>query len=134
VGHDGTVYTLARIAEQGHTRTDLVRIPAPRNTRNTRKATGLTNPLASRLSNYGKYQDAAWSHLPSLGIHYVFMGAPPREQVAAVKARLAVHGLQTLVLRGDTDLGRASSVAELAAQLAVCEMMGVRYLYLSPKH
>ena len=38
------------------------------------------------------------------------------------------------MLRGDTDLGRASSVDELAGQLAVCEKMGVKYMFLSPKH
>jgi sugar phosphate isomerase/epimerase len=138
LGNDGAVYTLARIAEKGHTRTDLVRIPvparAPRAENSKVPPTGLTNPLASRLSNYGKYQEAAWSHLPSIGVYYVFMAAPPWEQVPAAKARLAEHGLQALVLRGDTDLGRASSVEELAAQLAVCEAMGVRYLFLSPKH
>ena len=37
-------------------------------------------------------------------------------------------------MRGDTDLGRASSVDELAGQLAVCEKMGVKYMFLSPKH
>jgi inosose dehydratase len=42
--------------------------------------------------------------------------------------------LHALVLRGDTDLGRESSVDELAGQLAVCEKMGVRYMFLSPKH
>jgi sugar phosphate isomerase/epimerase len=140
VGKDGAVYTLARITERGHTRTDLIRIPAPPTARGPRearpaaKATCLTNPLASRLLNYGKYQEVAWSHLPSIGIHYVFMGTPPRQEVAAVKARLAEHGLQALVFRGDTDLGRASCVEELAAQLAVCETMGVRYLFLTPKH
>jgi hypothetical protein len=30
IGHDGTVYTLARITEGGHTRTDLVAIPPVR--------------------------------------------------------------------------------------------------------
>ncbi|HOW18090.1 MAG TPA: hypothetical protein PLC79_03560, partial [Phycisphaerae bacterium] len=34
------------------------------------------NPLVCRLANYGKYQDAAWSHLPSIGIRYVFMNVP----------------------------------------------------------
>ncbi len=38
------------------------------------------------------------------------------------------------MLRGDTDLGRGSSVDELAGQLAVCEKMGVKYMFLSPKH
>ena len=54
--------------------------------------------------------------------------------MAAVEKRLADHHLRPLVLRGDTDLGRETSVDELAGQLAVCEKMGVKYMFLSPKH
>jgi sugar phosphate isomerase/epimerase len=100
----------------------------------TTKITNLANSLAIRLLNYGKFQDAAWSHLPAIGMHNIFMGVPAADQVAAVEKRLAEHGLKPLVLRGDTDLGRDSSVEELAAQLAVCEKMGVKYMFLSPKH
>ena len=41
-----------------------------------------------------------------------------------VKKRLADHHLRPLVLRGDTDLGRGSSVDELAGQLAVLRKDG----------
>jgi sugar phosphate isomerase/epimerase len=98
------------------------------------KPTHLTNPLAIRIMNYGKYQDDAWTHLPTLGMHYVFLATPAPDQVASVEKRLADHHLRPLVLRGDTDLGRASSVDELAGQLAVVEKMGVKYMFLSPKH
>ena len=98
------------------------------------KATHLTNPLAIRIMNYGEYQDAAWTHLPSIGMHHIFLSTPAADQMPAVQKRLADSGLKPLVLRGDTDLGRESSVDELAAQLAVCEKMGVHYMFLSPKH
>jgi sugar phosphate isomerase/epimerase len=98
------------------------------------KATHLTNPLAIRLSNYGKFEEAAWTHLPSIGMHYVFMSTPAPDQVATVAKQLAGHDLKPLVFRGDTDLGRDSTVEELAAQLAVCERMGVKHIFLSPKH
>ena len=146
VGKDGSVYTLCRITAGGHTRTDLIRIPAESiilialqrrecvETNPDAKATHLDNPLAIRIMNYGKYQDDAWTHLPSLGMHYVFLATPAPDEVAALEKRLAEHHLRPLVLRGDTDLGRASSVDELAGQLAVCEKMGVKYMFLSPKH
>ena len=92
------------------------------------------NVLACRLANYGKFQDAAWSHLPTIGFRYVFMNVPPPEQIELVKRRLAEHGLSVAVIRGDTNLGRASSVDELAVQLETCEKLGVRYMFLSPKH
>lgn len=98
------------------------------------KVTHLSNPLAIRIMNYGKYQDAAWTHLPSIGMHHIFLPVPVADEVAGVEKRLADSGLKPLVLRGDTDLGRETSVDELAAQLAVCEKMGVKYMFLSPKH
>jgi sugar phosphate isomerase/epimerase len=98
------------------------------------KKTALENPLAIRIFNYGKYEDSAWSHAPSLGLHYLFLGVPAPNDVATLQNCLTEHQLRPLVLRGDTDLGRASSVDELAGQLAVCERMRVKYLFLSPKH
>jgi sugar phosphate isomerase/epimerase len=93
-----------------------------------------TNLLACRLENYGKFQDAAWAHLRSIGIKHVFLGVPPPEQVRSVKRRLAEHGLTAVVLRGHTDLSRPSCIDELATQLQTCEKMGVKYMFLSPKH
>lgn len=91
-------------------------------------------PLACRLASYGKFEDAAWTHLPSLGVHYLFLSVPPSDQVDAVMERLEEHKLQPLVLRGAADLSRASSVDELAVQLGTCRRMGVRFMFLSPKH
>ena len=41
------------------------------------------SPLACRLASYGDYQDAAWTHLPSLGIRHVFMNTPEPGEVEA---------------------------------------------------
>jgi L-ribulose-5-phosphate 3-epimerase len=93
-----------------------------------------TNKLACRLANYGEFQDSAWTHLPSIGFKYVFMNVPRPEELAEVKKRLADHGLKVAVIRGDTDLSRPSSVEELGVQLKTCQALGVKYLFLSPKH
>jgi sugar phosphate isomerase/epimerase len=90
--------------------------------------------LACRLASYGKYQDAAWDHLPSLGVHHVFMSVPKPEEVPAIQKMLDAHGIKPLVIRGQTDLGQPGCVEELAVQLATCEKLGVRYLFLSPRH
>ncbi len=90
--------------------------------------------LACRLASYGKYQDAAWNHLPSIGVHHVFLSVPEPGEIAAVQQRLNAHHLRPLVMRGQADLGQPQSVDELAGQLAVCAQMGVRYMFLSPKH
>ncbi|MEN6405464.1 MAG: sugar phosphate isomerase/epimerase family protein [Thermoguttaceae bacterium] len=98
------------------------------------KPTNLTNPLAVRVMNYGKYENEAWTHLPSLGVHYIFLPVPASEKVATVQKQLTESHLKPLVMRGDTDLGRPTSVEELAGQIAVCEKMGVKHMFLSPKH
>jgi len=91
------------------------------------------NPLVCRLANYGKYQEAAWTHLPSIGIRYVFLNVPAPDEVETTQKRLAEHGLTALVMRGNADFAKDSAVDELAGQLAICERMGVKYMFLSCK-
>jgi sugar phosphate isomerase/epimerase len=90
--------------------------------------------LGCRLACYGKFQEAGWKHLPSIGVRTVFLSVPKPEDVAAVQERLRANGLRVMVMRGEASLAQPSSVDELAAQLATCEKMGVRYMFLSPKH
>ncbi|NUQ62508.1 MAG: sugar phosphate isomerase/epimerase [Pirellulales bacterium] len=92
------------------------------------------NKLACRMANYREYQDDAWQQLPAIGVKYVFMNVPAPDQVDSVMKKLADSGLKAAVLRGDTDLSRESSVDELDKQMAICEKMGVKYMFLSPKH
>ena len=64
-------------------------------------------PLACRLASYGNYQDAAWTHLPAIGIHHVFMSVPRPENMAAAQKQLGRHHLKPLVMRGHTRPGTA---------------------------
>ncbi|MGW8179893.1 MAG: sugar phosphate isomerase/epimerase family protein [bacterium] len=89
--------------------------------------------LACRINSYGPFQDAAWSHLPEIGIKYIFLNIPAADEVSGVKQRLSESGLTVVVLRGDADLSQESSVQELEAQLAICQEMDVKYMFLSPK-
>lgn len=108
---------------------------APRTTDDPRTANVQASwRLACRLASYGKYQDVAWTHLPSIGIHHVFLSVPRASEVIEVQKRLEAHHLTPLVMRGQANLGDPQSVDELAGQLAVCERMGVHYLFLSPRH
>lgn len=92
-----------------------------------------TNALACRLANYQEYEAAAWTNLPSLGVTQVFMSAPAPDQVDATRRRLAEHGLTVIVLRSDADMSKPNGVDRLAEQLAICQQMGVKYLFLSVK-
>ncbi len=91
------------------------------------------NPLACRFAGYGKYQDAAWAHLPLIGVRHVMLNVPAPDEVDAVIAKLKEHGLTPVVVRGETNLSQESSVEELGAQAAICAKMGVKYMFLSPK-
>lgn len=95
---------------------------------------GPKNVLAIRLASYYEAQDEALAHAASCGFKYVFMSVPRPDQVAATQEGLAKHGLKVAVLRGEADLGQESAIDILAEQLATCERMGVRYLFLSPKY
>lgn len=90
-------------------------------------------PLAVRIHSYGAYQDEAWTHLPSIGVRYIFLATPGEDEVEATMAKLAEHGLTAVVFRGSADLASETFAEELAPQLAICERMGVRYMFLSAK-
>lgn len=90
-------------------------------------------PLAVRIMSYGAHQDEAWAHLRSIGVRHVFMQAPAPDGVDALAARLKEHGLDVPVFRGEADLAKDSYAADLEPQLAVCEKMGVKFLFLSAK-
>ncbi|MCG3196040.1 MAG: sugar phosphate isomerase/epimerase [Candidatus Omnitrophica bacterium] len=91
------------------------------------------NPLACRMASYGKFQEAAWTHLPLIGICHVFMSIPAPDQIEATERKLADHRLTPLVFRGETDLSKEAYLSDLTAQIKTCEKMGVHYLFLSAK-
>jgi sugar phosphate isomerase/epimerase len=90
--------------------------------------------LAVRLASYGAYQETAWTHLPSIGVRHLFMNAPSADELPTLKARLDRAKLDVAVFRGEFDMSRADCLERLEKQLAVCKQMGVRYLFVSPKH
>ena len=78
--------------------------------------------VACRLANYGPdNQDAGLQHIRDLGLHYVFMSIPKPEEVEATQQKLKDLGLELLVVRGDTDLSKETSVDELRVQFETCK-------------
>jgi sugar phosphate isomerase/epimerase len=90
--------------------------------------------LGCRAASYGKFAERAWTHLPELGVSRIYLQAPAPDQVASVRAKLKAHGLTAPVLGGRAELGRDGAMADLEAQLAACEALGARYLFVSAKH
>ena len=91
-------------------------------------------PLGCRMANYANYESAGWTHLPSTGLHYVFLPVPSPDKVETIQQRLVANGLKVAVMRGVADLTTPTSVDTLAGQLECCQRMGVHYMFLSPKH
>jgi sugar phosphate isomerase/epimerase len=94
----------------------------------------VVNPLACRVANYYKYQDEAFEHMARCGFKYVFMNIVAPEDIEKTQKKLDKYDLTVAVFRGDTDLSRDTSLAELEEQLQTCKEMGVKYMFLSPKH
>jgi len=100
------------------------------------------NPLGLRIftlnrweqDSWARYGEVVWKQLPALGIGHVFMNVPAPEEVAAVQEKLAASDLKASVLRGTAELTSEAALAGLEPQLATCRKMGVRYMFLSPKH
>ncbi len=90
-------------------------------------------PLAVRIMSYGDYQEAGWAQLQQIGVKYIFMSVPAPGEVDAAKQKLARYELTPLVFRGSADLSKETFAQDLEPQLAVCEAMGVKYLFLSAK-
>ncbi len=91
------------------------------------------NPLACRFASYGKFSEAAWTHLPRIGVHFVFMNVPTPDQVDATMTRLKDSHLKAAVIRGDVKLTNETYKEDLESQLSICEQMGVHYMFLSVK-
>lgn len=89
--------------------------------------------LACRLANYGNDLDAGLEHVRDMGLHYVFMSIPKPEEVDGTLEKMKALGLEILVVRGDTDLSKETSLEELRVQFETCGRLGVKYMFLSPK-
>lgn len=92
------------------------------------------NLLSCRMWSYAKYMDAAWEHLPSLGVQYIEIRTPETTDAAEELAgRLRSSGLKIATFQGTFDIQAARAVAHLAPQLNLCERFGVGRLFLSVK-
>jgi sugar phosphate isomerase/epimerase len=90
-------------------------------------------PLAVRIRSYGDYPETAWTHLPQIGVKYLFLSVPAVDEVDATLAKLKKHNLTPLVMRGDAKLSATTFVADITPQLATCQKMGVKYMFMSAK-
>jgi L-ribulose-5-phosphate 3-epimerase len=93
----------------------------------------MPNIIACRVASYGNYQDRAWDHLPKIGVRSIEMPAPAPDELAAVKKKLADHGLTATSLQGKTDVTQPTAAEVLKPQFEACAALGAKVLFLSVK-
>jgi L-ribulose-5-phosphate 3-epimerase len=89
--------------------------------------------LACNLGSYGKFREAAWTHLPQIGVRHVEIGVPADDQVAAVKARLEAAGLTASTLQGPCDASTDVGVPAVERAARIAAQLGVGIMFVSVK-
>ncbi|MFP4053718.1 MAG: sugar phosphate isomerase/epimerase family protein [Phycisphaerae bacterium] len=87
--------------------------------------------IACRIASYGQYTDAAWEHLPRLGIHHVEIPVPPADELEDTRRRLDDHGLRASSLQGECDVSNPDLPELIKPQLDACRKLGAGILFLS---
>lgn len=93
----------------------------------------MSNLIACRIASYGKFQDLAWSHLPSVGVRHVEMPVPDPGEIDDTRKRLADHGLQASSLQGKCQIAKPDVADDMRTQLYACSELGAKLLFLSVK-
>ena len=91
----------------------------------------MSNLIACRIASYGEFEQAAWTHLPQIGIFHVEMAVPAAGQVDDARRRLADSGLSASSLQAECDVRQADAVEVMRPQLAACAELGVGVCFVS---
>lgn len=92
-----------------------------------------TNLLSCNLSSYGKFKDAAYDHLPSIGISHVEVPAPAPDEIDKLQAKLSKHGLAASSLIQRIQIESENAVDSFIPGLVAAEAMGARIIFTSVK-
>lgn len=90
-----------------------------------------TNLLACNLGSYGKYRDAAYAHLPTIGVTHVEIGAPPLNELDQVKATLDRHGLSASTVMGSIDIKSDDAAKQFIPTLDAAVALGANIIFVS---
>lgn len=93
----------------------------------------MDNLIACRIASYGKFQERAWSHLPTIGINHVEMPAPDPGEIGEARKKLAQHGLQASSLQGKCQIAKPDVADDVRTQIYACSELGAKILFLSVK-
>jgi inosose dehydratase len=91
------------------------------------------NVLACNLGSYGKFREGAWAHLPTIGVRHVEIPPPAADQIEAVRARLAQHGLSASSVMAPCDASTDAGVEAYAQAAAAAGQLGAKIAFVSVK-
>lgn len=89
--------------------------------------------IACRTASYRPFEHLALPHLAPLGVRFVEIPLPRREEWPAVRDELAKHGLSASSLHGECDIRQDDLATRIEAQMPAFAEFGCRYLFVSVK-
>ena len=90
-----------------------------------------TNLLACRTASYGKFSDAAYEHLPKIGVYHVEIDAPGPNKVKSVKPKLDNYGLSASSLQCSIEIETNNPAERLIPVLETAKILGASTLFVS---
>jgi sugar phosphate isomerase/epimerase len=91
----------------------------------------VANILSCNLGSYRGHLDAAYEHLPSIGVKHVEIGLPAPDDIPAVLANLASHGLSPATVMASADIGSDAFAEQWAAIADGAVSCGVKVVFTS---
>lgn len=86
--------------------------------------------LACRVSCYRPFEHLAFAHLRDVGVDWVELHAPARDQVSDTRHELGRHSLRVSMVQARAFLKDESFVADVAAQVEVAHELGAQRVLL----
>lgn len=93
----------------------------------------MRNLLACNLGSYRGYSQAAYRHLPEIGVFHVEIKLPAVEQVDEVAERLARHGLAVSSVQVPIDLHDPEAAATFGRNAVLVRRLGAPVVFTSVK-
>jgi len=91
----------------------------------------VANILSCNLGSYRGHLDAAYEHLPTIGVKHVEFGLPGADDIPALMARLQSHGLAATTVIAGADIAGDGYADEWESICARATALGVKVVFTS---
>jgi sugar phosphate isomerase/epimerase len=89
------------------------------------------NLLSCNLGCYGKFREAAYEHLPDIGVTHVEIPAPSLDELDRVQAKLRQHGLSASTVMGKIEIGSDEAARGFIPTLQAARALGAKVIFVS---